>query len=196
MLKIGLTGGIGSGKTTVSKIFQNLGVPIFNSDLVARNIVNTNQMAISQIKSVFGDDIYVNNELDRKKLAPIVFNDTLMLDKLNAIVHPIVAQAYAKWCKEHDHYPFTIKEAAILFETGVHHNLDRIIVVYTPKEERIKRIMARDNADREDVESRMANQWSDESRNKMADFIIINDQQDQLLPQVMELNELLLNIEK
>ncbi len=196
MLKIGLTGGIGSGKTTISKIFQNLGVPIFNSDLVARSIVNSNQMAISQIKGIFGDDIYVNNELDRKKLAPIVFNDKLMLDKLNAIVHPLVAQNYAKWCKEYDHLPYTIKEAAILFETGVHHNLDRIIVVYTPKEERIKRIMERDDADRADVESRMAHQWSDESRNKMADFIIINDQQDQLLPQVMELNELLLNIEK
>jgi dephospho-CoA kinase len=195
MLKVGLTGGIGSGKSTVSQVFINLGVPVFNSDLVARNIVNTNSKAIKKIKSAFGDYLYDSGELDRKALAAIVFTNPDALEQLNSIVHPLVGESFNKWCEKHASAPYIIKEAAILFESGAHQNLDRIITVYTKKEERIRRIMARDNVSAEDVEHRMNNQWTDETRNKLADFIIINDDKDKLLPQVMELHEVLLNIE-
>ncbi|NBG67289.1 dephospho-CoA kinase [Acidiluteibacter ferrifornacis] len=195
MLKVGLTGGIGSGKSTVSQVFINLGVPVFNSDMVARNIVNTNSKAIKKIKSAFGEHLYDSGELDRKALAAIVFTNPDALEQLNSIVHPLVGESFNKWCEKHASAPYIIKEAAILFESGAHQNLDRIITVYTKKEERIRRIMARDNVSAEDVEHRMNNQWTDETRNKLADFIIINDDKDKLLPQVMELHEVLLNIE-
>tara|TARA_R110002049_G_scaffold227347_1_gene399489 strand:+ start:3499 stop:4089 length:591 start_codon:yes stop_codon:yes gene_type:complete len=195
MLKVGLTGGIGSGKTTVSRVFRNLGVPIFNSDLVARNIVNTNQKVIQAIKTTFGDSIYTKEGLDRKALAEIVFSNPEELQRLNSIVHPIVAIEFENWCREHHSAPYIIKEAAILFESGAHQNLDRIIVVYTNKEERIRRIMTRDESSKEEVESRMKNQWDDGTRNKLADFIIINDELDKVLPQVMELHEVLIGID-
>ena len=195
MLKVGLTGGIGSGKSTVSQVFINLGVPVFNSDLVARNIVNTNAKAIKKIKSAFGKQLYDSGELDRKALAAIVFTNPDALEQLNSIVHPLVGEEFNKWCDKNSSAPYIIKEAAILFESGAHQNLDRIITVYTKKEERIRRIIARDNVSAEDVEHRMNNQWTDETRNKLADFIIINDDKDKLLPQVMELHEVLLNIE-
>lgn len=195
MLKVGLTGGIGSGKSTVSQVFINLGVPVFNSDLVARNIVNTNAKAIKKIKSAFGKQLYDSGELDRKALAAIVFTNPDALEQLNSIVHPLVGEEFNKWCDKNSSAPYILKEAAILFESGAHQNLDRIITVYTKKEERIRRIIARDNVSAEDVEHRMNNQWTDETRNKLADFIIINDDKDKLLPQVMELHEVLLNIE-
>ncbi len=195
MLKVGLTGGIGSGKTTVSRVFKNLGVPIFNSDLVARDIVNTDVSAVRAIKSHFGESIYNQDGLDRKALADVVFNQPEELQKLNSIVHPKVAERFDKWCEEHSNAPYIIKEAAILFESGAHQNLDRIIVVYTQKEERIRRIMKRDNSSRSEVENRMNNQWDDGTRNKLADFIIINDDIDLILPQVMELHEVLIGTE-
>ncbi len=196
MFKIGLTGGIGSGKTTVSRVFRNLGVPIFNSDLAAREIVNTHPKAVDAIKSNFGDSLYSSEGLDRKALASIVFNDPEELQKLNNIVHPLVAEAFDKWCNNHQSAPYIIKEAAILFESGAHQNLDRVIVVYTQKEERIKRIIQRDKTSREEVESRMKNQWDDGTRNKLADFIIINDDLNKVLPQVMELHEVLIGMEE
>lgn len=195
MFKIGLTGGIGSGKTTVSRVFRNLGVPIFISDLAAREIVNTHPKAVDAIKSNFGDSLYSSEGLDRKALASIVFNDPEELQKLNNIVHPLVAEAFDKWCNNHQSAPYIIKEAAILFESGAHQNLDRVIVVYTQKEERIKRIIQRDKTSREEVESRMKNQWDDGTRNKLADFIIINDDLNIVLPQVMELHEVLIGME-
>lgn len=196
MLKIGLTGGIGSGKTTVSRVFRNLGIPIFNSDLVAREIVNTNSKAIESIKKHFGNQIYEDNRLDRKALAEIVFNHPEELQKLNNIVHPLVAIEFENWCNENQSAPYIIKEAAILFESGAHQDLDRIIVVYTQKEERIRRIIKRDSSSREEVESRMKNQWDNGTRNKLGDFIIINDDIEKVLPQVMELHEVLIGIEE
>ncbi len=196
MLKVGLTGGIGSGKTTVSRVFKNLGVPIFNSDLVARDIVNADVSAVKAIKSHFGEEIYTKDGLDRKALADVVFNQPEELQKLNNIVHPKVAERFDKWCEEHSSAPYIIKEAAILFESGAHQNLDRIIVVYTQKEERIRRIMKRDGSSRGEVENRMNNQWDDGTRNKLADFIIINDDLDLILPQVMELHEVLIGTEE
>jgi dephospho-CoA kinase len=195
MLKVGLTGGMGSGKSTVSQVFINLGVPVFNSDLVARNIVNTNAKAIKKIKNTFGENLYDSGELDRKSLASIVFINPDALEKLNSIVHPLVGEAFDSWCEKNSSAPYIIKEAAILFESGAYQNLDRIITVYTKKEERIRRIIIRDHSSAEEVEHRMNNQWSDETRNKLADFIIINDDKDKLLPQVMELHEVLLNVE-
>jgi len=195
MLKVGLTGGMGSGKSTVSQVFINLGVPVFNSDLVARNIVNTNAKAIKKIKNTFGENLYDSGELDRKSLAAIVFTNPDALEKLNSIVHPLVGEAFDNWCEKNSSAPYIIKEAAILFESGAYQNLDRIITVYTKKEERIRRIIIRDHSSAEEVEHRMNNQWSDETRNKLADFIIINDDKDKLLPQVMELHEVLLNVE-
>ncbi len=196
MLKIGLTGGMGSGKTTVSRVFRNLGIPIFNSDLVAREIVNTNSKAIASVKNFFGNQIYKDDGLDRKALADIVFNHPDKLKKLNNIVHPLVAIEFEKWCNEHQSVPYIIKESAILFESGAHQDLDRIIVVYSQKEERIRRIIKRDGLSREEIVSRMKSQWDDGTRNKLGDFIIINDDIETILPQVMELHEVLIGTEQ
>lgn len=194
MLKVGITGGMGSGKSTVCNILKNLGVPIFTSDDVGKYLLDNDDYLKDEIKRTFDSDMYTSTgRLDRERMAKLVFNNPDELQRINAIVHPRVKAEFDSWCKKNEKKPYVVKEAAILFETGKHKEMDKMVTVFCPKEERINRIIKRDEATKEDIEKRMMHQYSDAERNALADFIIINDGKEDLLPQVMELHELLLN---
>ena len=187
MKKIGLTGGIGSGKSTVAEIFRHLGIPVFNSDEEARKLQDENVEVKKAIAKIFGETIYVNGKLNREKVASIVFADKKKLEELNAIVHPAVAKAFELFCTQHKNSPFVLKEAAILFEIGAEKLLDGMIVVAAPDELRILRVMDRDGSSREDVLKRMKNQLPQEDKVKKADYLIVNDGKQMLIPQVLEI---------
>ena len=194
MLKVGITGGMGSGKSTVCNILKNLGVPVFSSDDVGKMLLNNDDYLKSQIKKKFDSDMYTSSgTIDRERMARLVFNNPDELKKLNELVHPRVKAEFDSWCKKNEKKPYVVKEAAILFETDQHKELDKMVTVFCPKEERIRRIIKRDEVTKESVEKRMLHQYSDAERNALADFIIMNDGNEELLPQVMELHELLLN---
>lgn len=194
MLKVGITGGIGSGKSTVCNVLKNLGVPVFTSDDVAKKLLNNDDYLKNDIKKTFDSDMYTSTgSIDRERMAKLVFNNPGELKRLNELVHPRVKAEFDSWCKKNEKKPYVVKEAAILFETGQHKELDKMVTVFCPREERIHRVIARDNATLESIEKRMIHQFSDAERNALADYIIINDGKEDLLPQVMELHELLLN---
>lgn len=171
---IGLTGGIGSGKTTIANYFQEMGVPVYIADDGARNVMQSEKI-IEQIKLVFGADLFENNILNRARLAEIVFNDKNKLEELNAIVHPAVKKDFEVWLLQHKSYQYVIYEAAILFESGRYKECDSIITVTAPEEIRIERVLKRDNTTREQVLSRMKMQWNDENRISRSNFVINND---------------------
>ncbi len=194
MLKVGITGGIGSGKSTICNIFRNLGVPIFTSDEVGREVLSKDEAVRKKIIRLFDQDIYLSNgEIDRVRLATIIFNDPQAMEQVTEIVHPAVQERFNAWCLNHADSPYVLKEAAILLESGHYHDLDKIINVFAPKEDRIKRVIERDGVIPEEVLKRMRFQYTDEERNKLADFIILNEDIEGLLPQVMELHEIFLN---
>jgi len=185
-LLIGLTGGIGSGKTTVAKIFTSLGYPVFNSDTEAKNIVNNNAEAIVEIKRAFGD-VYQDGVLNSKKIANLVFKNKEALQQLNAIVHPKVKAAFENWVRKHKEHSVLLKEAAILFETEGYKLLDATILVVAPEKIRIKRVMSRDRIEEEAVKNRIQNQLSDEKKKLLAQYVIVNDDENLLIPQVLEI---------
>ncbi len=191
MKKIGLTGGIGSGKTTVAEVFRRLGVPVFMSDDVARNLQEEDPEVKAAIQELFGPAIYAGGKLDREKVAGIVFTNKKKLEQLNAIVHPAVAKAFRQFCEAHHDKKYVLKEAAILFETGGHKQLDGMIVVTAPEELRASRVMRRDNVSREEVQRRMKHQWAEEEKVTKADFVIVNDEKSLVVPQVVEIDEVL-----
>lgn len=170
---IGLTGGIGSGKTTVANLFMSFGVPVYITDLEAKNLMRSDEV-LDKIRNIFGTSIFENGILVREKLSEIVFNDPNKLAKLNAIVHPVVKRHFKAWLLNHKSVPFVIYESAILFESGSYKDCDFIINVIAPFETRIKRVMKRDNTTREKVLDRMKNQWNDEQKSSKSDFIIEN----------------------
>jgi dephospho-CoA kinase len=188
MLKIGLTGGMGSGKTTVSRIFSVLGIPVFYADDIAKTIMNEDAGLKQGIINLFGEDAYINNMLNRKFVAGIVFNDKHKLDRLNALVHPVTIAAADKWMQAQSN-AYVIKEAALMFESAAAANLDYIIGVYAPQHLRLQRVMHRDGATREDVLARMNNQIDETIKMKLCDFVIVNDEQQAVLPQVLSLHE-------
>jgi dephospho-CoA kinase len=171
---IGLTGGIGSGKTTIANYFKELGVPVYIADDGAKNVMQS-QSIIDRIKETFGSAIFDDNILNRAKLAEIVFNDKDKLNQLNSIVHPAVKSDFEAWLLEHKNYEYVIYEAAILFESGRYKECDLIITVTAPEEVRIDRVLKRDNTTRAQVLSRMKMQWNDEKRISGSNFIINND---------------------
>ncbi|HLG03228.1 MAG TPA: dephospho-CoA kinase [Bacteroidia bacterium] len=190
MLKIGLTGGIGSGKTTVANVFRALRVPVFEADEIAREMQEQDQNVRLQIRDAFGPGVFENDtRLDRKKLASIVFNDPQQLEKLNAIVHPAVGRAFAGFCEANKEHPYVIKEAAILFETGQEKMLDAMICVAAPEALRIERVMKRDQVMAAQVQARMQNQWPEAEKVKRSQFIVVNDEQEFVLPQVLKIHE-------
>lgn len=170
---IGLTGGIGSGKTTVAKIFSNYGVPVYNSDIEAKILTNNSQSIKKALTSLLGKEIFKEGILDKKLLARLIFNDSVLLEKVNAIIHPEVANHFKKWAAIQTS-PYILKEAAILFESGSYKHCDKVILVSAPMEERMRRVMDRDHISREEVEARMKNQWDDAKKMELADFIINN----------------------
>ncbi|MEP0213411.1 MAG: dephospho-CoA kinase [Cellulophaga sp.] len=171
---VGLTGGIGSGKSTAAKMFADLGVPVYNSDLEAKQLMHTSVSVKEQIASLLGKDAYVNNVLNREYIAEKVFADASLLEQLNNIVHPAVREHFLEWTKKQD-APYVIQESAIIFENKNQDFYDYIILVTAPLEVRINRILKRDNTTREKILSRMNNQWADEKKEKMSDFKLINE---------------------
>ena len=190
--KIGLTGGIASGKSTVAAIFSSLGIPVYNADTEAKLLVNTNLQIREEIINHFGEHIFINQQLDRKKLAEIVFNDADKLKTLNAIIHPKLPEHFETWLQAHSNYPYIIKEAAILFESESHKKLDAVITVFSPLEVRINRSIQRDGISREAVLQRIANQWTDELRRENSELEINNDGTELLLSQILQVHQLLL----
>ena len=188
MIKVGLTGGIGSGKSMVAAIFKTLGIPVFDADAEAKKLMESNSALQSAIQLTFGAESYTEGKLNRQYLAKIVFNNAFQLEKLNALVHPIVIEAADSWASKQKS-AYVIKEAALMFESGSAANLDFVIGVFAPQHLRIKRVMDRDGLSRLEVLSRMDKQISDSIKMKLYDFVLINDEQQLLLPQVIELHE-------
>jgi dephospho-CoA kinase len=187
MLKVGLTGGIGSGKSTVARIFEVLGIPVYYADDAAKQIMNTDKDLKALLIKNFGEETYQNDQLDRAYLASIVFADADKLKLLNSLTHPATIRDANRWMSEQT-TPYTIKEAALLFESDAHKFLDKIIGVFAPQELRIKRVMERDNVTRDEVISRMSRQMNEEEKMKRCDFIIVNDEQQLVTPQVLQLH--------
>ena len=184
MKKIGLTGGIGAGKTYVSKIFKQMGIPVFNSDEEAKKYLVEDTNLITAVKSTFGENMYLNGVLQNEELAKIVFNDTEALVKLNALVHPLVKQKFKDWCALQS-ASMVIKEAAILFESDSHFGLDAVVCVSAPEMLRIKRVKIRDGISVVQIESRISKQMQQAEKEELADFLIVNDEIQLLLPQVL-----------
>ena len=183
---IGLTGGIGSGKTTISKIFEELGVPVYNSDLEAKKIMELPEIIVL-LKNSFGEEFFENNILNRAKLADLVFRNTEKLNVLNAIVHPFVKKDFLFWVKKHHNEKFVIKESAILFESKSNLDCDKIITVKSPLDLRMKRIAARDNLGFHEIVKRINNQISDEKKIENSDFIIENTDLEMTKTQVLKI---------
>jgi dephospho-CoA kinase len=189
---IGLTGGIGSGKTTIAKHFASLGIPVYIADDEAKKLMDNSEI-IAKLQAVFGEEIIENKKIDRKALAQIVFQNPKKLKILNSIIHPAVKKHFTDWLSAHKNHPIIIKEAAILFESGSYKDCDAIITVTSPLEERINRVMKRDNATRETILHRINNQWTDEQRISKSDYIITNISVNEALTQAEEILKTLNN---
>lgn len=187
---IGLTGGIGSGKTTIANYFKEMGVPVYIADDKAKEIMQS-QSIIKEIRAVFGDAIFENEVLNRAKLADIVFNDTDKLNQLNAIIHPAVKKDFELWLQKNKNYDYVIYEAAILFESGRYKECDVVITVTAPVEIRIERVIKRDKTSRKQVLERMNMQWNDEKRIPMSNFIIFNDTHENAKQEVVKILKIL-----
>ena len=185
-LIVGVTGGIGSGKSTVAKIFNSLSVPVFNSDKEAKFIINNEKDIIEKIVHEFGD-VYNAEGIDSEKIAQIVFSDNNALKKLNNIVHPKVRDRFQLWVENHNSSPILIQEAAILIESGAYENLDKLVLVIAPIEEKIRRVVNRDGSSEAKVKQRIQTQLSDQKKLKYSDFCINNDGKELVIPQVIEI---------
>ena len=192
MLKAGLSGGIGSGKTTVSKVFQTLGVPVFYADDAVKSLYNTDKSLQQSMLNLLGTSIYSNGQLQARALATLIFNDDHLLRRVNELTHPILLKAFMAWAQEQK-TPYVLLEAAILFEAGIAGEMDINISVSAPESTRIARVMQRDGCSEEEIRLRMSKQWSDEQRNAKADFVIINDNREALLPQIITIHEKIIN---
>ena len=192
---LGLTGGMGSGKTTVANFFKELKVPIYIADDAGKYLMNTNTEVKAKVVSLFGEQAYNEGHLDRKYIAGKVFNSPEKLEQLNKIVHPAVALDFIKWKNKQDS-SYVLYEAAILFEAGGYKNCDLVVLVTAPLEDRIKRLQARDKSTLEEIEARMKHQWSDEEKRKLSNFEIINKNLSSTKEQVRNLHEILINTDK
>ncbi len=189
-LKIGITGGIGSGKSTVCRVFKIIGIPVFEADQVAKQLLQTRSEIKEGLIHLFGKEVYSEDgTIDRKKLAGIIFNDDVQLRKMNALVHPVVRNEFQQWVKQQNS-PYVIHEAAILFESGFYKMMDFTILVSAPEEERIQRVMQRDGVSKKQVKERLAKQWTDAERRKLADKEIINDNKNPVIPEIIKLDKI------
>lgn len=188
MIKVGLTGGIGSGKTTVAKVFETLGIPVYYADDKTKYLMNSNPDLKASIIQHFGNDSYKDGELDRKYLASIVFNNKEKLELLNSLTHPVTIRDAEEWMSQQT-TPYIIKEAALLFESGAAKKLDYVIGVYAPQHIRVKRVMDRDNLPVEEVMKRISRQIDEEMKMKLCNFVITNNDQQLVIPQVLELDK-------
>ena len=186
--KIGVTGGIGSGKTTVCRVFNVLGVPVFSADAEARDVMDIDTGIMLRINTIAGKNLYENGSLDRTELARLIFNNEGLLEKVNALVHPIVFSRFREWEKKQD-TPYVVMEAAILFESGAYKIVDRILTVVAPMEERVNRVIHRSNLTREQVMERMRNQMDDNQRIERSDYVINNSENDMIIPEILRIHE-------
>ncbi|MBK9759099.1 MAG: dephospho-CoA kinase [Flavobacteriales bacterium] len=191
MYSVGLTGGIGSGKSTVARVFGVLGIPVFNADDESKRLLGENESLKQAVITAFGESVYPNGDLDRAALASIVFGNPEALARLNAIAHPALRKRFSQWVDQ-QRSPYVLLEAALLVDTGWYKSLDQLIVVSAPEEERTKRVMARDGISAEQVQLRMRNQISDEQRSHVANMVIENNGKEMIIPQVLALHERLL----
>ena len=187
MIRLGITGGIGSGKTAVSNILKLYDVPVFDADRVAKELNESSAIIREQLIRHFGADIYDGEKLNRERFAKLIFQDKRDLQIANSIIHPEVANSFIEWCRHHSNYPVVAIDAALLIEAGFKQHLDKIVVVYAPKELRIKRVMQRDGISRSEVKRRMDSQLSEEEKIRAADFIIQNDERQSLMEQINNL---------
>ncbi|MFT3679615.1 MAG: dephospho-CoA kinase [Ferruginibacter sp.] len=193
MLRIGITGGIGSGKSTVAKMFEVLGIPVYYADDASKRLLNENAGLKEKLQAAFGKDAYINDQLNRPYISSLVFNDPSKLDLLNSIVHPATIKDGEDWMLRQK-APYAIKEAALIFESGSQANLDKVIGVYAPAALRLQRAMHRDNAKREDILSRMHKQIDESIKMRLCDYVIYNDEQQLVIPQVIKLHRELCEI--
>ncbi len=189
MMKIGVTGGIGSGKTVVCNIFEHLGVPVYVADRRARELMESSEEIRSRLTELLGYSIYKEGHLDRPRLARAIFSDEGIRSRVNAIVHPVVFRDFETWASSYHDKPYVIQEAAILFESGADAFLDGVINVYAPVEVRIARVMQRDSITREAVRARMRSQMSERERQQRAGHTIVNDGRRMVVPQVVRIHE-------
>ena len=189
MYYVGLTGGIGSGKSIVCKVFDLLNIRHYNADEGAKNIMNTDPGIQEKLKHEFGSDIYEDNILNKEKLAGIIFQDKSALKTINSIVHPRVMEDFFSWATQKKNARYVIFESAIVFESGLERHFNKVIAVSAPERLRIKRVMQRDGVGEEKILQRMDNQLSDEEKNALADMCIVNDDEQLVVPQVLKVNK-------
>ncbi len=189
MLKVGITGGIGCGKSMVAKVFEHLGIPVYNADTAAKSLMQNDPDLKASIIDLFGPEAYLNGLLNRSHISSIVFKDSKKLAALNALVHPATIKYGIDWMNRQTS-SYALKEAALIFESGSQDELDYVIGVYAPTAVRIHRVMQRDSISREQVLERMSNQIAESIKMKLCDFVIVNDDQHLVLPQVLRLNEI------
>jgi dephospho-CoA kinase len=191
-MKLGITGGIGSGKTSVCRVFSVLGIPVFFADNEAREIMNEDIPIRTKINEIAGRDLYSGGSLNRSELAAIIFRDPTILHRVNELVHPAVFGKFSRWA-EHQVKPYVIMEAAILFESGAAELVDRVATVYAPVEERIARVMLRNKLSREEITDRMKNQMDDEEKIRLSDYVIDNSEKKMIIPAILEIHKDILN---
>jgi dephospho-CoA kinase len=188
MVTVGLSGGMGSGKTVVSRIFHALGIPVFYADAVTKELYDTHEELRRALTGLLGEHIYQNGCLQRKRMASLIFSDESLLQKVNALIHPLVLHHFSQWAQQQQ-TPYVMQEAAILFESGANEKMNYTIAVTAPETLRITRVMQRDNITEQEIKNRLQWQWPDEKRNAKADFTIVNDDKQALLPQVLTIHE-------
>lgn len=194
MLRVGVTGGIGSGKTTACLVFKALGVPVYDSDSNAKRLMTSDPELIEGIKQLLGEDAYVDGELNRGYVADMIFNNKRLLKEMNATVHPAVIRDFVRWSErlQEEGLPYIIQENAILFEGGFDKTLDVVVAVSAPVEERVQRTAERDSVEHHKVRERMDNQMSDREKRERAHYVIDNSEGVEMLPQILELHKVLL----
>jgi len=188
ILKVGLTGGIGSGKSTVARVFEVLGIPVYYADDAAKRLMNEDLLLKAQLIGSFGEETYLDGKLNRKYLSSLVFNDEKKLALLNSMVHPATLRDSEQWMQQQKTI-YAIKEAALIFESGARQQLDYVIGVYAPATIRMQRVMNRDGISRAEVKARMEKQINEEIKMRLCDYVITNDEQDLVIPQVIKIHE-------
>ncbi len=189
MLQAGITGGIGAGKSIVCRLFTLLGVPVFNADLSARLLMESDAQLKEALKELLGSDSYFQDgSLNRAFIASLAFRDPGLLHKMNALIHPFVIDAYQNWVKQQGNTDYTLLESAIMIETGIHTLLDKVILVDAPEDIRIKRVSERDHRSEDDIKAIITRQWSTDRKKKHASFVILNDDKHLVIPQVIQID--------
>lgn len=194
MLRVGITGGIGSGKTTVCRVFETFGVPVYYADAEAKKLYAENSALKNRLVAVFGPAIISQGAVNTARLAEIAFASPENIAQINAIVHPYVFEHYENWCGEHNNHPYTLKEAAILFESGSYKRVQKTIGVIAPESERVSRVMLRDGCSKEEVIKRMSRQMPQDALASRCDFLIQNDNQQSIVTQVLDIHKKLLDL--